>query len=107
MWCAAAEQPMGCLSRLLNGCFEIDQQAEAEAGRPSVAFRYGRSLLAGGERKKPFFAAAEIEVYQLRSSGCSHHTFCFPPLPLATFSPRCSMLLAHSAHPDCCAAPRL
>jgi len=65
MWCAAADQPMGCLSRPLNSCFEIDQQTEAEAGRPPIPFRYGRSLLAGGERKKPFFAAAEIEVYQL------------------------------------------
>ena len=52
MWCAAADDPMGCLSRPLNGCFEIDQQVEAAAGRPSVAFRYGRSLLAGGERTK-------------------------------------------------------
>jgi hypothetical protein len=51
MWCAAADQPMGCLSRPLNGCFEVDQQAEAEAGRSPVPFRYGCSLLGGGERK--------------------------------------------------------
>jgi len=60
---------MGCLSQPLSGCFEIDQQAaaEAEAGCPPVIFRYGRSLLllAGGERTKPFFAAADIEVDQL------------------------------------------
>jgi hypothetical protein len=62
----AANQPRGCVTQ--PNSFELDQEAEAAAGLPSIPFVHDKKLLGSAHDQsgdRAFFDAAEIEVYQL------------------------------------------
>lgn len=68
MWDEVADEPGGCYTQPES--FELDEDSERAAGLPPVPFSYDETLLAGvGDecdgRSRAYFAAAEIEVYQL------------------------------------------
>ena len=66
MHAEAADEPQGCSTQ--PSSFEIDHEAERQAGLPPIPFAYDKKLLAGRDGKARgyvYFAAAEIEVYKL------------------------------------------